>query len=136
MNYPKDIKAFYMRVNDGSRTVAAIDVPPPAIGEIIGGSQREERLDVLDARMAPREETSCRARRAGTAISAAMPGFSHARGRPRLRAHPRLRHRPRQRARRDPLPAHPRQRTVLTPMIAALTSRRAGRACPLGLPGS
>ena len=52
MNYPKDIKAFYMRVNDDGRTVAAMDVLAPGIGEIIGGSQREERLDVLDARMA------------------------------------------------------------------------------------
>jgi asparaginyl-tRNA synthetase len=54
MNYPKDIKAFYMRVNDEGRTVAAMDVLAPGIGEIIGGSQREERLDVLDARMAER----------------------------------------------------------------------------------
>jgi asparaginyl-tRNA synthetase len=52
MNYPKAIKAFYMRVNDDGRTVAAMDVLAPGIGEIIGGSQREERLDVLDARMA------------------------------------------------------------------------------------
>jgi asparaginyl-tRNA synthetase len=51
MNYPKEIKAFYMRVNDDGRTVAAMDVLAPGIGEIIGGSQREERLDVLDARM-------------------------------------------------------------------------------------
>ncbi|MFO1303704.1 MAG: asparagine--tRNA ligase [Burkholderiales bacterium] len=51
MNYPKAIKAFYMRVNDDGRTVAAMDVLAPGIGEIIGGSQREERLDVLDARM-------------------------------------------------------------------------------------
>ena len=58
MNYPKDIKAFYMRLNDDERTVAAMDVLAPGIGEIIGGSQREERLDVLDARMDPqlREE--------------------------------------------------------------------------------
>ncbi len=54
MNYPKDIKAFYMRVNDDGRTVAAMDVLAPGIGEIIGGSQREERLAVLDARMAER----------------------------------------------------------------------------------
>jgi asparaginyl-tRNA synthetase len=54
MNYPKDIKAFYMRVNDDGRTVAAMDVLAPGIGEIIGGSQREERLSVLDARMAER----------------------------------------------------------------------------------
>src|SRR5919201_1364859 len=51
MNYPKDIKAFYMRVNDDGRTVAAMDVLAPGIGEIIGGSQREERREVLDARM-------------------------------------------------------------------------------------
>jgi len=51
MNYPKKIKAFYMRVNDDDKTVAAMDVLAPGIGEIIGGSQREERLDVLDARM-------------------------------------------------------------------------------------
>lgn len=52
MNYPKAIKAFYMRVNDDGKTVAAMDVLAPGIGEIIGGSQREERLDVLDSRMA------------------------------------------------------------------------------------
>ena len=51
MNYPAEIKAFYMRLNDDERTVAAMDVLAPGIGEIIGGSQREERLDVLDARM-------------------------------------------------------------------------------------
>jgi asparaginyl-tRNA synthetase len=51
MNYPKAIKAFYMRVNDDGKTVAAMDVLAPGIGEIIGGSQREERLGVLDARM-------------------------------------------------------------------------------------
>lgn len=50
-NYPKDIKAFYMRLNDDGKTVAAMDVLAPGIGEIIGGSQREERLDVLDQRM-------------------------------------------------------------------------------------
>jgi asparaginyl-tRNA synthetase len=52
MNYPKEIKAFYMRLNDDDRTVAAMDVLAPGIGEIIGGSQREERLSVLDSRMA------------------------------------------------------------------------------------
>lgn len=51
-NYPKDIKAFYMRLNEDGRTVAAMDVLAPGIGEIIGGSQREERLSQLDARMA------------------------------------------------------------------------------------
>ncbi|UAA40453.1 asparagine--tRNA ligase [Paraneptunicella aestuarii] len=50
-NYPKDIKAFYMRMNDDNKTVACLDVLAPGIGEIIGGSQREERLDKLDKRM-------------------------------------------------------------------------------------
>lgn len=50
-NYPKDIKAFYMRQNEDGKTVAAMDVLAPGIGEIIGGSQREERLDKLDQRM-------------------------------------------------------------------------------------
>ena len=52
VNYPKDIKAFYMRLNPDGQTVAAMDVLAPGIGEIIGGSQREERLDMLDARIA------------------------------------------------------------------------------------
>lgn len=51
-NYPKEIKAFYMRLNDDDKTVAAMDVLMPGIGELIGGSQREERLDVLEGRMA------------------------------------------------------------------------------------
>ncbi len=51
-NYPEHIKAFYMRLNDDGKTVAAMDVLAPGIGEIIGGSQREERLDMLDTRMA------------------------------------------------------------------------------------
>jgi asparaginyl-tRNA synthetase len=51
MNYPAEIKSFYMRLNDDGRTVAAMDVLAPGIGEIIGGSQREERLDVLDRRL-------------------------------------------------------------------------------------
>jgi asparaginyl-tRNA synthetase len=51
MNYPEKIKAFYMRLNDDGKTVAAMDVLAPGIGEIIGGAQREERLDMLDKRM-------------------------------------------------------------------------------------
>jgi len=51
-NYPKEIKAFYMKMNDDSKTVAAMDCLVPGIGEIIGGSQREDRLEVLEARMA------------------------------------------------------------------------------------
>jgi len=50
-NYPKQIKAFYMRENDDGKTVAAMDVLAPGIGEIIGGSQREERLSVLDEKL-------------------------------------------------------------------------------------
>ena len=51
-NYPKGIKPFYMRLDDGGKTVAAMDVLAPGIGEIVGGSQREERLEVLDSRLA------------------------------------------------------------------------------------
>jgi asparaginyl-tRNA synthetase len=51
IDYPKDIKPFYMRLNDDDKTVGAMDVLVPGIGEIVGGSQREERLDVLEARM-------------------------------------------------------------------------------------
>ena len=51
INYPKEIKAFYMRINDDNKTVAAMDILFPAIGEIVGGSQREERLEVLEKRM-------------------------------------------------------------------------------------
>lgn len=61
-NYPKDIKAFYMRLNDDGKTVAAMDILAPGIGEIVGGSQREERLDKLEGRMhdmhIPTEEMS------------------------------------------------------------------------------
>ena len=54
IDYPKEIKAFYMRLNDDGKTVAACDLLVPGVGEIIGGSQREERYDVLKARI---EET-------------------------------------------------------------------------------
>ena len=50
-NYPKDIKAFYMRQNDDGKTVAACDLLVPHVGELVGGSQREERIDVLEKRM-------------------------------------------------------------------------------------
>ena len=50
-DYPKDIKSFYMRLNDDGKTVAAMDILAPGIGEIVGGSQREERIDVLERRM-------------------------------------------------------------------------------------
>ena len=128
MNYPKAIKAFYMRVNDDGRTVAALDVLVPGIGEIIGGSQREERLEVLDRSMAERgidrEHYAWYRdlRRYGTVPPPPSLTLPRLRGRegwgPRLRAHHRLRHRPRQRPRRDPLPEDARQRTVL--MIAEI----------------
>ncbi|HSL61038.1 MAG TPA: asparagine--tRNA ligase [Desulfotignum sp.] len=51
-DYPKEIKPFYMRINDDGKTVAAVDLLVPGIGELIGGSQREERLDALESRMA------------------------------------------------------------------------------------
>ena len=111
MNYPKDIKAFYMRVNDDGRTVAAMDVLAPGIGEIIGGSQREERLDVLDARMAERAIDKEHygwyrdLRRYGTVPHA---GFGLG-----LRAHARVCDGPRQRARRDPVSADAGEREVL-----------------------
>jgi len=54
-DYPRTIKPFYMRVNDDGKTVRAMDVLAPKVGEIIGGSQREERLDVLDSRMAEQD---------------------------------------------------------------------------------
>ncbi|MBO4501996.1 MAG: asparagine--tRNA ligase, partial [Clostridia bacterium] len=50
-DYPKDIKAFYMRLNDDGKTVAAADMLVPGVGELIGGSQREERLDLLEQRI-------------------------------------------------------------------------------------
>ena len=59
-DYPKDIKAFYMRLNDDQKTVAAMDLLVPGVGELIGGSQREERLEILEQRMdeigVPKEE--------------------------------------------------------------------------------
>ena len=112
MNYPKQIKAFYMRLNDDGKTVAAMDVLAPGIGEIIGGSQREERLDVLDARLdemgLPERTVQLVPRPAALWHRAAR------RVRPRFRADDRLRHRHGQYPRRDPVPAHAGQRRVLT----------------------
>jgi asparaginyl-tRNA synthetase len=51
INYPRDIKSFFMRQNDDGKTVAAMDLLVPKVGEIIGGSQREERADMLERRM-------------------------------------------------------------------------------------
>lgn len=65
-DYPKEIKAFYMRDNDDRKTVAAMDVIVPKIGELIGGSQREERLDVLEKKMPEKNEWYLDLRRYGT----------------------------------------------------------------------
>ena len=111
MNYPKDIKAFYMRVNDDGRTVAAMDVLAPGIGEIIGGSQREERLDVLDARMAERWHRQGALRLVPR--SAPLRHRAACRLRSGLRAHDRLCDGPCQCARRDPVSAHAGQRALL-----------------------
>ena len=108
MNYPKEIKAFYMRMNDDGKTVAAMDVLAPGIGEIIGGSQREERLDYLDRRLAElhldpqvywwyRDLRRYRHRAAR-------------RVRPRARAHDHLRDGHGEHPRRDSVPAHARAR--------------------------
>ena len=112
MNYPTAIKAFYMRVNDGGKTVAAMDVLAPGIGEIIGGSQREERLDVLDARMngdGHRYRALQLVPRPAPLRHRAACGL-----RPRLRAHDGLCDRPRECARRDPVSANAGQRAVLS----------------------
>ena len=124
MNYPKEIKAFYMRLNDDGRTVAAMDVLAPGIGEIIGGSQREERLDVLDARMIERRHGHGPLR----LVSGPAPvRHGAARGfRARLRANRRLRDRARERAGRHPVPADARQRPLL----------RSAQAAPAGATGA
>jgi hypothetical protein len=126
MNYPKAIKAFYMRLNDDGRTVAAMDVLAPGIGEIIGRSQREERLEVLDGRMAERGIDREQLRLVPR--SAPLPHGAARRLRPRLRAHPRLRHRPRQRARRNPVSENPGKRAVLMNATAALASPQTAKA--------
>ena len=112
MNYPKEIKAFYMRRNDDGKTVAAMDVLAPGIGEIIGGSQREERLDVLDARM---DESG--ARPGGLRLVPRPAPLRHRaarRLRPRLRAHGRVRDGNGQHPRRDSVSAHAGERALLS----------------------
>ena len=72
IDYPKDIKAFYMRMNDDGKTVAACDLLVPAVGELVGGSQREERLEVLQSRMKEMGVHDC----SGIWICAAMAAAS------------------------------------------------------------
>ena len=110
-DYPKEIKAFYMRLNDDGKTVAAADLLVPGIGELCGGSQREERLDVLERRM-----DECHMNKDGYQWyldlrrwgSAAALGLRHGSG-----AHDNVRHGRQQYTRRTALSAHAPQRGVL-----------------------
>ena len=111
MNYPKEIKAFYMRMNDDGKTVAAMDVLAPGIGEIIGGSQREERLDHLDRRLAELHLDP-----QGLLVVPRSAPLRHraARGlRPWPRAHDHLRDGDGEHSRRDSVSAHAGSRRVL-----------------------
>jgi asparaginyl-tRNA synthetase len=113
INYPKDIKAFYMRVNDDGRTVAAMDALAPGIGEIIGSSQREERLEVLDRSMAERgidqeHYAWYRDLRSHGTVPHAGFGLAPAFAGGTLAYVTGLANVP-----RDPIPANPRQRAVL-----------------------
>ena len=112
MNYPKEIKAFYMRMNDDGKTVAAMDVLAPGIGEIIGGSQREERLDHLDRRLAELGLDP----KALLVVPRPAPLRHRAarRLRPRPRAHDHLCDGDGEHPRRDPVPAHAGPRGVLS----------------------
>jgi hypothetical protein len=103
INYPKDIKAFYMRQNDDGKTVAAMDVLAPGIGEIIGGSQREERLE--RARHAHGRDEAQQGRLRLVPRPAPLRHRAARRLRPRLRARDPVRDRHRQHPRRDPVPA-------------------------------
>ena len=122
MNYPKEIKAFYMRLNDDGKTVAAMDVLAPGIGEIIGGSQREERLDV--SRSAPGRAGS---RSEGLLVVPRPAPLRHRaarRLRPGPRAHDHLCDRDGEHPRCDSVPAHAGQCGVLKEL------RRRGRLQP------
>ena len=110
-DYPKEIKAFYMRLNDDDQTVRAMDVLAPGIGEIIGGSQREERRDVLIA-------ADGRGRAEGRRLllvsgPAKLRDRSPRRFRPGLRAHRAVHHRRVQHPGRHTLPANTQERRVL-----------------------
>ncbi len=108
---PKEIKPFYMRLNDDGKTVAAMDLLVPGIGEIVGGSQREERLEVLEENMRRHNMDPADykwyldLRRYGT-----VPHSGFGLG---LRAHADVHHRHFEHSRRDSLRAHARQRRVL-----------------------
>ena len=110
-DYPRTIKPFYMRLNDDGKTVRAMDVLVPGVGEIIGGSQREERLDVLEQRMQRAE-----ARSRGLLVVSRSAPLRHGaalRLRPGPGADAAVPHRHGQHPRRDPLPADAGERGVL-----------------------
>ena len=111
-DYPRTIKPFYMRVNDDGRTVRAMDVLVPRVGEIIGGSQREERLDVMTERM---REQKLEPRSLLVVSRPASLRHRAALGlRPGSGARRAVRHRHGQHPRRDSLPARAGQRRFLT----------------------
>ena len=113
-DYPKEIKAFYMRANDDGKTVAAMDVLAPRIGEIIGGSQREERHDVLLQRIRDMAAHGLKEEAYWWYLDLRRFGGVRARRlRHGLRAHDDVPHRHEEHPRRHPLPAHARQRGVL-----------------------
>src|SRR5690606_10473400 len=144
-NYPEHIKAFYMRLNDDGRTVAALDVLAPGIGEIIGGSQREERLGHrrLGAGGAPvqarRALGPVRPRPRALRLVPRLPPLRHrpARGlRPGLRAPDRLRLRPVQHPRRHPLPARSGHGGVLRPCCCSSPCASSASPSPVPAPTS
>jgi len=110
LRLPRTLKPFYMKVNDDGKTVRAMDVLVPGVGEIIGGSQREERLDVLESRMKETrfepEGYSCTSTFAATAPSRTAL-------RSGVRAHDPVPQRDGEHPRRDPVPAYAWQRGVL-----------------------
>ena len=112
LNYPKEIKAFYMRQNSDGRTVAAMDLLVPKVGEIIGGSQREERLDRLTTRMAEMGISQ-----EPLLVVSGQPPLGELPPRrlwAGLRAAGDVPHRHGQHPGRDPLPAHAAPRRVLS----------------------
>ena len=122
-NYPKEIKPFYMRLNDDNKTVTAMDLLVPGIGEIVGGSQREERLEVLEENMRRHKMDPADykwyldLRRYGT-----VPAF---RLRSRLRTHAHVRDRRRKHSRRHSLRPHARECGVLmTPFLCHVERSR------------
>ena len=110
-DYPRTLKPFYMRLNDDGKTVRAMDVLVPRVGEIIGGSQREERLDVLEQRM--REQKLEPGRLLVVSRPAPLRHGAARRLRPGAGADDAVRHRHGQHPRRDPVPAHAGQCGIL-----------------------